>query len=52
MAECRQNQLNNEERAELDEWEKQNLDGSFVCTSDWPGWEKHIGRRPGRHRMQ
>lgn len=34
------------EREELDKWEKDNLDGHSVGTSDWPGWEKYIGARP------
>ena len=35
-----------DQRAELDEWEKDNLDGHSIGTSDWPGWEKYIGPRP------
>ena len=34
------------ERAELDAWEKENLDGYSIGTSDWPGWEEYIGPRP------
>ena len=35
-----------EERQELAEWERPHLDGSMVATSNWPGWEKYIGKRP------
>ncbi len=35
-----------EERAELEAWEAANLDGATVATSDWPGWEKYIGKSP------
>jgi hypothetical protein len=34
------------ERTELEKWEKENLDGHSIGTSDWPGWEKYIGLRP------
>lgn len=34
------------ERVELHTWEKENLDGERLATSDWPGWEKYIGKRP------
>lgn len=34
------------ERQELKEWERANLDGRTVGTSDWPGWEKYIGKPP------
>ena len=34
-----------EEREALHEWEAECIDGSGHCgTSDWPGWEKYIGR--------
>lgn len=33
------------ERQQLHEWEVEHLDGSGdVGTSDWPGWQKYIGR--------
>jgi hypothetical protein len=35
-----------EDKQALAEWERENLDGSTVGTSDWPGWEKYIGKRP------
>jgi hypothetical protein len=38
--------LPEEKRQELDEWERTNLNGQTVGTSDWPGWEELIGRRP------
>lgn len=34
------------ERTELEKWEKENLDGHSVGSSDWPGWEKYIGSMP------
>lgn len=33
-------------RKELEEWERLHLDGTYVGTSDWPGWEELIGPRP------
>jgi hypothetical protein len=30
----------------LTEWEAANLDGHSVGTSDWPGWESLIGKKP------
>jgi hypothetical protein len=35
-----------EEKQTLGEWERTHLDGATVATSDWPGWEKYIGKRP------
>ena len=40
--------LSEEEKAELHAWEKENLDGHSVATSDWPGWRKYIGPPPWR----
>ncbi len=34
------------ERRELEEWERANLNGCTIGTSDWPGWEKYIGKPP------
>ncbi|NQW24312.1 MAG: hypothetical protein HQ475_12805 [SAR202 cluster bacterium] len=34
------------EMAELLLWEKANLDGHSVATSDWPRWEEFVGRKP------
>jgi len=34
------------EREELERWERENVDGSAIGSSDWPGWEKYIGRCP------
>jgi hypothetical protein len=39
-------QLSDEDRQALKEWEAANLDGETVTTSDWPGWEKYIGKKP------
>lgn len=39
--------LSNEEKQDLAEWDRTKVDGSGkVSTSDWPGWEKYIGKRP------
>lgn len=35
-----------EARAELEAWERRNLDGGTVGTSDWPGWAHLIGPKP------
>lgn len=36
-----------EEKRELHKWEQQYVDGSGrYTTSDWPGWEKYIGKKP------
>ena len=32
------------ERAELEAWERDNLDGHSVGSSDWPGWRRVIAR--------
>ena len=34
------------DRQELHEWERTHLDGRYVGTSDWPGWERLIGKQP------
>jgi len=33
------------EKRELEEWERTHVGGAFG-TSDWPGWEKYIGKKP------
>lgn len=33
------------EKKALEEWEKVNLNGQ-IGTSNWPGWEKYIGKPP------
>jgi len=38
--------LSEKERADLSRWETENLPGTNVGTSDWPGWEKYIGKFP------
>lgn len=38
--------MDEEEREELHRWEQEHLDGHSVATSDWPGWEKHVGKAP------
>jgi len=38
--------LSPKERRALKEWESVNVDGANVPTSDWPGWEKYIGKKP------
>ena len=35
------------EKEELHVWEQKHIDGSgLYATSDWPGWEKYIGKKP------
>jgi hypothetical protein len=34
------------EKDSLERWESQPDFGSSAGTSDWPGWEKYIGKRP------
>jgi hypothetical protein len=35
------------EKADLHAWERGHIDGSGkIGTSDWPGWEKYIGKPP------
>jgi hypothetical protein len=38
--------LPEEKKKELDEWERANLNGQTIETSDWPGWEELIGKKP------
>jgi hypothetical protein len=39
--------LDDAEKQELHDWEHAHVDGSGrVGTTDWPGWEKHIGKKP------
>ncbi len=38
--------LTRKQRAELERWERTHLDGHSVATSDWPEWQKLIGKRP------
>jgi hypothetical protein len=38
--------MSDEEKRELEEWEKKNVNGHSVATSDWPGWERYIGKKP------
>jgi hypothetical protein len=38
--------ISKREKAALEKWERENLDGCSVCTSDWPGWKKYIGKPP------
>lgn len=39
--------MSEEERQKLTEWEQAHVDGSGrVATSDWPGWEQLIGKKP------
>lgn len=34
------------DQKELLAWERENRDGNTVATSDWPGWERLIGKKP------
>jgi DNA-binding MarR family transcriptional regulator len=38
--------MSTRDRQALSDWEAKNLNGNTVGTSDWPGWEKLIGRKP------
>lgn len=39
--------MSDSERAELAEWERQNVTGDGTCgTSDWPGWTKYLPPKP------
>lgn len=39
--------MSEDEKQKLTEWEREHVDGSGrVATSDWPGWEQLIGKRP------
>lgn len=40
------NAMPESEKQALLDWEQANLDGHSVGTSDWPGWEKYIGKKP------
>lgn len=42
--------MTKEQRRELEEWEKENVYGRGTSTSDWPGWEKIIGKPPMKFR--
>lgn len=42
--------MTEEQKRELEAWERENLDGHSVGTSDWPGWEQIIGRPPKKFR--
>lgn len=47
MTLCFERELSTEERADLEKWDREWVDGGAgISTSDWPGWEKHIGKRP------
>jgi hypothetical protein len=38
--------MSKKDRKALVDWEAANLDGKNVATSDWPGWEHLIGKKP------
>lgn len=47
MTLCFERELTSEEREDLARWDREWVDGGAgIGTSDWPGWEKHIGPRP------
>ena len=47
MTLCFERTLSEQERADLERWDEEWVDGGAgISTSDWPGWEKHIGKRP------
>jgi hypothetical protein len=45
MVACYRERLTDAERAELHAWEEVNL--GTLGTSDWPGWQKYMSKRPG-----
>ena len=49
MVLCFERELTPEERADLERWDREWVDGGAgIGTSDWPGWAKHIGPKPVR----
>lgn len=40
--------MSDDDRRALNEWETANLGGKNVATSDWPEWERLIGKKPDR----
>lgn len=50
MMDTYHNTLTAEEKNALAEWEKENLGKDEKATSDWPGWQKHIGLPPWKVR--
>lgn len=42
--------MSQEQSRELEEWERENVDGHSTSTADWPGWEKIIGKPPRKFR--
>jgi len=42
--------LSEDQKRELQRWERENLDGHNTSTSDWPGWDAIIGKKPKRFR--
>jgi predicted Rossmann fold nucleotide-binding protein DprA/Smf involved in DNA uptake len=42
--------MTEEQKRELEEWERKNVDGRGTSTSDWPGWEKIIDKPPMKFR--
>jgi len=36
--------MTDEEREALAQWERENLDGASVGTTDWPGWRAVVER--------
>jgi hypothetical protein len=42
--------MTDEQSRELEEWERENVDGHSTSTADWPGWEKIIDKPPRKFR--
>jgi hypothetical protein len=42
--------MTKEQMEELEDWEVKNIDGHSIGTSDWPGWEQIIGKKPKEFR--
>ena len=40
------NSMSEEEREDLRQWQQAQSNGRARGTSNWPGWERHIGKKP------
>jgi DNA-binding MarR family transcriptional regulator len=40
--------MSEKDKQALKEWEAENLGDKRMATSDWPGWEKYVGKKPNR----
>lgn len=42
--------MSEEQKAELQDWAAENVNGDSIAWSDWPGWEQIIGKLPKQFR--